>query len=173
MHDLELLRLRSRRIIATAQELMNVARDLDGLAAPSAAFGAGRTGRADSPAMQNDPYWLVLARRAYADRRRRDHLFDADLFGEPAWDLLLDLFVATREGRPVSVTSACIAANVPTTTALRWISALEAKGLVVRENDPRDARRALLRLTETAYDRMLSYFSLDERGVVPLASNAA
>ncbi|MBX9886020.1 MAG: winged helix DNA-binding protein [Novosphingobium sp.] len=152
---------------------MNVARDLDQLAVPSATFGAGRAARAGVNASQNEPYWLVLARRAYADRSRRNHLFDADLFGEPAWDLLLDLFVATHEGRPVSVTSACIAANVPTTTALRWISALEAKGLIERANDPRDARRALLRLTGTAYDRMLSYFSLDERSAIPLASNAA
>jgi len=163
MPNKDLLRLRSRRIFATAQELLKVARDLDDLASMPNELKASRFGSVATSKLGDDPYWLVLARRAYEDRRRREQLFDSDLFGEPAWDLLLDLFVSSRESRPVSVTSACVAAGVPTTTALRWISVLEAKGLIVRENDPNDARRVHLRLTETANDKMLTYYSLDEQ----------
>ena len=44
-------------------------------------------------------------------------------------------------------TSACIGANVPPTTALRWLRILEARGLVEREEDNRDGRRTFVRLS--------------------------
>ncbi len=113
----------------------------------------------DNDPTQDHPYWLEMARRAYSDRRRRSKYFDPSLFGEPAWDLLLDLFIAEKEGRRVSVTSACIGAAVPTTTALRWILVLENEDLVWRENDPKDARRAFLHLTAKAYTQMIEYLS--------------
>ena len=90
---------------------------------------------------------LAFARETYAIRRRRDRHLPGDLFGEPTWDILLDLYVATRENRPVPTTSACIGANVPPTTALRWLRILEARGLVEREEDNRDGRRTFVRLS--------------------------
>lgn len=90
---------------------------------------------------------LAFARETYAIRRRRDRHLPGDLFGEPTWDILLDLYVATRENRPVPTTSACIGANVPPTTALRWLRILEARGLVEREEDGRDGRRTFVRLS--------------------------
>ena len=90
---------------------------------------------------------LAFARESYAIRRRRDRHLPGDLFGEPTWDILLDLYVATRENRPVPTTSACIGANVPPTTALRWLRILEARGLVEREEDNRDGRRTFVRLS--------------------------
>lgn len=92
---------------------------------------------------------LDRARRIYRVRRRRTDLFGAngDLFAEPAWDLLLDLYIAGTDGRAVSVSSACIAAGVPATTGLRWIGRLDARGLVARTPDPTDARREFLALT--------------------------
>ena len=101
-----------------------------------------------------------LARRAFRERRRREKLFgDNALFGEPGWDLLLDLFIAAEQGKSVSITQACIGACVPSTTALRWISLMESKDLLVRENDPQDARRALIRLSAGAYAKMVDYLS--------------
>jgi DNA-binding transcriptional ArsR family regulator len=90
---------------------------------------------------------LAFAREAYAIRRRRDRHLPADLFGEPTWYILLDLYVATRENRPVPTTSACIGADVPPTTALRWLRILEARGLVEREEDGHDGRRTFVRLS--------------------------
>ena len=91
-----------------------------------------------------------LARRLLAVRRDREPALGRGLFGEPAWDILLDLFAAHEEGQSVSVTNLCAAANVPTSTALRWISALEERGKLVRENDPGDRRRINVSLTEEA-----------------------
>lgn len=80
-------------------------------------------------------------------RLRADYLPD-QLFGEPAWDMLLDLYVHRCQNERISITSACIAAAVPSTTALRWITELIEKGLAQREEDEHDRRRAFLRLTD-------------------------
>ena len=97
---------------------------------------------------------LSFARECDAIRRRRNRHLPADLFGEPTWDILLDLYVATRESRPVPTTSACIGADVPPTTALRWLRILEARGLVEREDDGHDGRRTFVRLTDRGLGAM-------------------
>lgn len=83
-------------------------------------------------------------------RRMRDRFFDADLFADPAWDMLLDLMAARLEGRQVAVSSLCIAAAVPPTTALRWIRTMTDRGLFVRHSDPRDGRRVFIDLADEA-----------------------
>jgi hypothetical protein len=62
-------------------------------------------------------------------RRRRDGAAPVKgLFGEPAWDILLDLFIAHCRGDDLQVSSVCIEASVPSTTILRWIARLESEG---------------------------------------------
>lgn len=92
-------------------------------------------------------------------RRLRDSYFAPSLFADPAWDILLDLMASQLEERSVSVSSLCIAAAVPPTTALRWITAMTESGMLVRHNDPDDARRVFIGLsseTETALRQYLS-----------------
>jgi predicted transcriptional regulator len=98
------------------------------------------------------------ARIYYAERRRREKHLPGKLFGEPAWDILLDLFICAGEGKPVFVSSACLAANVPQTTALRRIQILEEHGLVEREGDSGDNRRTIVRLTPEGHAAMASFF---------------
>jgi len=101
-----------------------------------------------------------MARASYAKRRKRTTLFgDPELFGEPAWDILLDLYVAQVENKTVSVSSACIGSASPPTTGLRWLGVLADQGLLEREHDPQDQRRVLVRLTEKALDAMDDYFA--------------
>ncbi|WP_395333233.1 winged helix DNA-binding protein [Novosphingobium sp. BL-8H] len=97
------------------------------------------------------------ARQIYRSRRKRDALMPSHLFGEPAWDLLLDLFASTCEGRRISVTSACVASSVPSTTALRWIGILIDAGMVVRSGDQKDGRRTFVNLTPKGYSMMAEY----------------
>lgn len=97
-------------------------------------------------------------RRMLRQRRMREQYFPADLFADPAWDMLLDLYAARLERRPVSVSSLCIAAAVPATTALRWIKTMTDAGLFLREADPHDGRRIYIALTESAADAMARYF---------------
>jgi hypothetical protein len=80
---------------------------------------------------------LAAAAEACAARRRLYALFGRRLFCDPSWDILLELFVSTLEGRKVTVSTACMAACAPTTTALRHIAYLVQEGLVVRRPHPR------------------------------------
>jgi hypothetical protein len=95
---------------------------------------------------ETDPL-LEAAREVYDARRARERIFGPGLFADPSWDILLDLFIAKRESRKVSISSACIAASAPTTTATRHISHLVQVGLVVRVPHPSDARSAYLELS--------------------------
>ncbi|MEL7445947.1 MAG: MarR family transcriptional regulator [Pseudomonadota bacterium] len=101
------------------------------------------------------------ARTLYQMRRMRGSLFgNPDIFGEPAWDILLDLYIAIADGKEVSVSSACIGSAAPPTTGLRWLGILAESGLVVREHDEIDQRRVLVRLTEAAVEAMDRYFEV-------------
>jgi DNA-binding MarR family transcriptional regulator len=82
-------------------------------------------------------------------RRRRAKFFDADLFADPAWDILLELYAAELAQRRMTVNQVCIGAAVPPTTALRWINMLEQRGMILRRSDPMDGRRAFLSLSPT------------------------
>ena len=70
------------------------------------------------------------------------------LFGEPAWDILLDVYIAQKSRREIQVSSVCIEAGVPSTTILRWLTRLEQEGLIYRAADNVDGRRRYVRLTE-------------------------
>ncbi|WP_310532069.1 MarR family transcriptional regulator [Novosphingobium sp.] len=150
------MRSHAQRLIAMAGDLLALARELEGRPAPAATNGSH-----DEAAMPTDRRVLgELARNAYRARRLRNQYFSGtDLFGEPAWDLLLDLFINACEGKRVPVTSACIGAAVPTTTALRWLTILESRELVEREADSSDARRIFVRLTPRAQTAMSAYFA--------------
>ena len=97
-------------------------------------------------------------RRMLRQRQQRARFFDAELFADPAWDMLLDLTAARAEQKRVSVTSLCIASGVPPTTALRWISQMTRAGLFERVEDKHDRRRAFIGLTDAAADGMGRYF---------------
>jgi len=96
-------------------------------------------------------------------RRLRDRFLPGDLFADPAWDMMLDLMAARLDGKRVSVSSLCIAAAVPPTTALRWITQLTERGIFHRRNDPDDARRVFIALSEEAADNLSGWFSAARR----------
>jgi DNA-binding MarR family transcriptional regulator len=91
-------------------------------------------------------------------RRARCQFFDAELFADPAWDMLLELFAAERGQHKISVSSLCVGSNVPATTALRWIQTLEKRHLLRRVGDPLDGRRFFVSLTEKGSRAMTAYF---------------
>ena len=99
----------------------------------------------------------VLVRRLIKLRRDRERFLPGEILADPAWDILLDLTAARLEGKAVPVSSLCIAAAVPTTTALRWIRSLTEAGLLQRRLDSQDARRSHVELADTAADAMLGY----------------
>ena len=136
------------------------------VAAP-AAFGSAGFGT-HAPATERRPGDAAPAsapagrvryvRRRIRQRRMRDQHFASDLFADPAWDMLLDLYAAHYERRPVSVSSLCIAAAGPATTALRWIKTLTDEGIFVRVADPHDGRRIHIYLSDDSRQRLDEYF---------------
>ena len=92
-------------------------------------------------------------------RRLRDRFFPAELFADPSWDILIDLYAARQTRRPVSVSGACYAAAAPSTTGLRHIALLQAAGLIERTPDPADHRRTFLVLTPKGLDAMRDYLA--------------
>jgi DNA-binding MarR family transcriptional regulator len=119
---------------------------------------------------------LARARDLYAFRRQRERIASAyttePIFSDPTWDILLDLYIHQIQGRPVSVSSCCIASQVAATTALRYIAALEEQGLIAREPHEHDKRSSLLRLTASGLrmmDETMTRFGqsrVNERGVI-------
>lgn len=95
-------------------------------------------------------------------RRRREALFGSDLFGEPAWDMMLELYAAELAGRRESVSGLCSVSGVPSTTALRWIKLLENAGWIGRQADPVDGRRSFLSLRGKARTAMEGFFGQPE-----------
>ena len=161
-------------VVRLTAELRNLAARFDGVAVPLGADaraartehlgGVGCRGpfgeyvRRPRPPLP-DPR---LVRRIIRQRRLRDRYFKSELFADPGWDILLDLAAARAEHRRVSVTSLCTAAAVPATTGLRWIALMTKAGILVREQDGEDRRRAYITLSDSAAEAVARYF--DELG---------
>jgi DNA-binding MarR family transcriptional regulator len=87
-------------------------------------------------------------------RRKRAQLFGATLFADPAWDMMLELYLATLEGRRLATSEVGNRTNVPMTTSLRWIDSLETSGWVRRVPDARDHRRYFIELSGRGVETM-------------------
>ena len=100
-----------------------------------------------------------LVRALLRLRRSRDQIFEPDLFGEPAWDILLELYASGLAGRRECVSGLSAVSGVPPTTALRWIAALEDRGWIRRTPDRFDRRRSNVFLTERAEASLGAFFA--------------
>lgn len=142
--------------------LIEVGSDADVMEPPkldSPPVNDGADDHSDEPFCDNAAL-SILASKEYHDRRLRKENFPGTVFGEPAWDILLDLFANGLQGKFVSITSACIAADVPATTGLRWVSILEKEGLVRKTPDANDRRRSWVGLTQLGFEKMAAHFKL-------------
>jgi DNA repair protein RadC len=102
---------------------------------------------------------LANARRTVRRRCLRRQLIGADeLFGEPAWDMLIDLFISDSLGQSLSTSSLCVTSDASMSSAIRLAHRLCKAGLVVREPDPDDGRRSFLHLAPGIYQSLDAYF---------------
>lgn len=98
-----------------------------------------------------------------AARKARLKFFESDLFFDPTWAMLLDLYRSDLTGAELSVSSLCIGSGVPSTTALRYLQLIEERGYVERSADKSDKRRTFVRLTSKGRGAMSSYIELTHR----------
>ena len=110
------------------------------------------------PTREVPPLSVDIVRSVIRARRLRSRFFAEELFADPAWDMLLDLLQAELAQHRVPVSSLCIAAAVPATTALRWIKSMTDAGLFLRRADPHDGRRVFVELSPGASEGMRRYF---------------
>lgn len=91
--------------------------------------------------------------------RSRADLFDKDFFSDPAWEILLEAYIATLGGPRISISGLYHASGAPESTAARWIRRLEDDGWLVRLQDLDDGRRSWIQLSEKGYAAMDRYFA--------------
>lgn len=151
------------RLAQLSEEVGRIARALASLAqsapVPSAAAASSPP---PSVFLDDDVALGATLRAVIRSRRARAQFFPADLFADPGWDILLDLMAARCERRRVSVSSLCIAAAVPPTTALRWIKQMTSVGLLIRQADVADGRRIFIDLADNAVTAMRAYFAQEK-----------
>lgn len=145
----------AERLRHLSEEVSRIASTLARLSAgpgvPPSALNPAPDG--DIPAVSADTVRGVI--RA---RRLRARYFSEELFADPAWDMLLDLLQAEIAQLRVPVSSLCIAAAVPATTALRWLKTMVSQGLFIRRADPHDGRRVFVELAPEASQALRRYF---------------
>lgn len=101
---------------------------------------------------------LAQKARTLADQRRlRRRSLPAELFHEPAWDMLLALYLAWHANKVMNVKTLVSAADAPVTTSQRWIDHLAKLGLVTRVVDPTDRRRIEVTLSHTGLEAIDGY----------------
>jgi DNA-binding MarR family transcriptional regulator len=135
-----------------------VSRIASTLARLSAGPGAVRPAPEPVPAGEAPIVSADTVRTVIRARRLRARYFSEELFADPAWDMLLDLLQAEIAQLRVPVSSLCIAAAVPATTALRWLKTMVSKGLFIRRADPHDGRRVFVELAPEASNALRRYF---------------
>ncbi len=97
--------------------------------------------------------YLAALRRM---RRESGLLSELD---EPSWTILLEVYRADITGRRLSVSKLCALDEASQTTAWRRIRSMEESGLLLREQDPFDARRSFVTLTEPTSRAMADFIA--------------
>lgn len=92
--------------------------------------------------------WQVALKVDRSLHRRREQLGD-DLFGDHAWLVLVQIYIAEAEGRVIDATTLGALALLDPSRTHRWIGALAEKGLVERP----DCSAGVIQLTATGLAR--------------------
>ena len=144
---------RANSLRTAAYELLSRADEID----ESRPLRLSAVGASD---LIDDNTLFALAAREIATRELRRRCLNEGLFGEPAWDMLLYLFLRAGEGLRTLKTSVTNASHCPHSTALRYLDLLHDYGMVRTQRSTTDARVLLVSLTEAGFRSMANYFAL-------------
>jgi DNA-binding MarR family transcriptional regulator len=109
---------------------------------------------------------LATAKFSLAARQGRVEHFSPAMFGEPAWDLLLALYVSQVDVPAPAVSSLAKTAGIAITTAFRWIDYLEEKRLIERQRSSDDGRALSVMLSQDGRARLEAYFADVLAGII-------
>lgn len=102
---------------------------------------------------------FAKVRAAKEERSRRAEYFPEELFAEPAWDILLELYAFELVGRSVTERELTERIPVPGSVSIRWLKLLDALSLVTRKVDVVDRTQLRIELTSKALNALDAYFS--------------
>lgn len=86
--------------------------------------------------------------------RARDRAFGMDIFANPAWDILLNLYVASLEARMTTIEELCDETGGSAGTIARYVRLLESSNYVVRGDAQKTMRGVSFALSDTAVTMM-------------------
>lgn len=142
------------RLIRIAQELLELAGERE-----EADTGLDQHEATVHPVDFGTAELIEAARLIRAQRKLRHKYFKKSLFGEPAWGMMLELFISEHSGREVSTTSLCLASDVPATTAHRYVAILMDSGLIIRQPHAKDQRQAVVHLSANGRKAITEYLA--------------
>lgn len=73
-----------------------------------------------------------VAEKLLFDRNMRRQFMAPEIFGEPAWDILLSAFLAEHYKTNPTVVGACTVCHIPFLIGFRWFKVLEELGMMAR-----------------------------------------
>jgi DNA-binding MarR family transcriptional regulator len=100
---------------------------------------------------------IARARAILSNRQLRSRYFSPAIFGEPAWDVLLVLYIGDASDARLTIGKLASQISIPPTTVLRWVNYLEKERLVSRQRHPTDRRVVFIRLQEKGRWSLESY----------------
>lgn len=144
----------SQRDVRAARRLLKLLLQEDPTSADQQLEGSAR------PAADTSRAALIArAREEFGNRRRRTSIFERSMFGEPAWDMLLALYILDVSGQRQTTGALMQFSGAPITTARRWLDYLVGNGLVLRSHHPTDQRVMFVSLTEKGRNALDLYYS--------------
>lgn len=129
----------------TARESLAGAADPGGLGAPAVAEALA----------------LAQAHRVLRFIRESRQAFPTmrDLADHPGWEILLHIFIGTREGRTISAVDLCELTGCWRPLALRYVELMSERAMIERDFVPGNAEAAPLRLSVEAEERLMALLS--------------
>lgn len=156
---------RAQELFERAAQFRTMARDILALADEAEAEAMSMVGSTLEDVPSKTDYnvrvrgrFSEIAKYQYDARRVREKFFEKKIFGEPGWDMLLELYVGELGDEKISTSNLILSSSAPNSTALRWIKHLEDAGLVTKTSSHLDGRVQYQRITRTGFDNMTKYF---------------
>lgn len=98
-----------------------------------------------------------LAEDILTDRDRRTTHFPGELFSEPAWDMLLCLFIADARNICLSEADVYAASREPHSTAMRWINFMTSLGIIEHTQASQNEQPRYIKITASGATQMRNY----------------
>ena len=90
-------------------------------------------------------------------RRTRSDFFAPEIFSDPAWDMLLVLFLGKVQGEVMTPYHFAQAVASPVSASFRWIDILERAGLVHSTRDPSSMEIKTVELASRGWSAIIQW----------------